>query len=107
MTTAQQLQVVFQELDYLDDGYEDGLISHVGLRYASHCLDPGHNQSNTSGAKYVGKKVNDLPGEQINDPSSGSFVPFCNSMPSVPSRSHEGIIELTNHPSIALKLAHL
>jgi len=32
MTTAQQLQVVFQELDYLDDGYEDGLISHVGLR---------------------------------------------------------------------------
>ena len=31
-TTAQQLQVVFQELDYLDDGYEDGLISHVGLR---------------------------------------------------------------------------
>ena len=80
MTTAQQLQVVFQELDYLDDGYEDGLISHVGLRYASHPLDPGHNQSNTSGAKYVGKKVNDLPGEQINDPMwrkhySLSFLP--------------------------------
>ena len=30
--TAQQLQAVFQELDYLDDGYEDGLVSHVGLR---------------------------------------------------------------------------
>ena len=30
--TAQQLQSVFQELDYLDDGYNDGLVSHVGLR---------------------------------------------------------------------------
>ena len=30
--SAQQLQAVFQELDYLDDGYEDGLVSHVGLR---------------------------------------------------------------------------
>ena len=30
--SAQQLQSVFQELDYLDDGYEDGLVSHVGLR---------------------------------------------------------------------------
>ena len=29
---AQQLQTVFQELDYLDDGYNDGLVSHVGLR---------------------------------------------------------------------------
>lgn len=27
-----QLQTVFQELDYLDDGYNDGLVSHVGLR---------------------------------------------------------------------------
>ena len=27
-----QLQTIFQELDYLDDGYNDGLISHVGLR---------------------------------------------------------------------------
>lgn len=30
--SAQQLQAVFQELDYLDDGYNDGLVSHVGLR---------------------------------------------------------------------------
>lgn len=30
--SAQQLQVVFQELDYLDDGHEDGIVSHVGLR---------------------------------------------------------------------------
>ena len=30
--TAQQLQTVFQELDYLDDGYNDGIVSHVGLR---------------------------------------------------------------------------
>ena len=30
--SAQQLQAVFRELDYLDDGYEDGLVSHVGLR---------------------------------------------------------------------------
>lgn len=30
--SAQQLQTVFQELDYLDDGYNDGLVSHVGLR---------------------------------------------------------------------------
>ena len=27
-----QLQTIFQELDYLDDGYNDGLVSHVGLR---------------------------------------------------------------------------
>ena len=27
-----QLQTVFQELDYLDDGYNDGQVSHVGLR---------------------------------------------------------------------------
>ena len=27
-----QLESVFQELDYLDDGYVDGFVSHVGLR---------------------------------------------------------------------------
>jgi hypothetical protein len=32
MTSAQHLQAVFQELDYLDDGYQDGVVSHVGLR---------------------------------------------------------------------------
>lgn len=32
MTSAQHLQNVFQELDYLDDGYQDGVLSHVGLR---------------------------------------------------------------------------
>ena len=30
--SGQQLQAVFEELDYLDDGYRDGLVSHVGLR---------------------------------------------------------------------------
>ena len=30
--SAPQLQTVFQELDYLDDGYNDGQVSHVGLR---------------------------------------------------------------------------
>ena len=30
--SAQQLAAVFHELDYLDDGYQDGLVSHVGLR---------------------------------------------------------------------------
>eukprot|EP00095_Tigriopus_kingsejongensis_P001872 snap_masked-scaffold70_size417918-processed-gene-1.10 protein:Tk01872 transcript:snap_masked-scaffold70_size417918-processed-gene-1.10-mRNA-1 annotation:"rhomboid-related protein 3" len=30
--SAHQLQAVFQELDYLDDGYQDGFVSHVGLR---------------------------------------------------------------------------
>ena len=30
--TAHQLQNIFQELDYLDDGFQDGLVSHVGLR---------------------------------------------------------------------------
>ncbi len=30
--SAAQLQAVFEELDYLDDGYNDGLVSHVGLR---------------------------------------------------------------------------
>lgn len=32
MSSAQHLQSVFQELDYLDDGYQDGVVSHVGLR---------------------------------------------------------------------------
>ena len=32
MSSAQHLQAVFQELDYLDDGYQDGVVSHVGLR---------------------------------------------------------------------------
>ena len=33
MTSSHQLlQTVFQELDYLDDGYQDGYVSHVGLR---------------------------------------------------------------------------
>lgn len=32
MAAGPQLQTIFQELDYLDDGYNDGLISHVGLR---------------------------------------------------------------------------
>ena len=30
--SSQQLRAVFQELDYLDDGYQDGYVSHVGLR---------------------------------------------------------------------------
>ena len=30
--TSQQIQAVFHELDYLDDGYQDGYVSHVGLR---------------------------------------------------------------------------
>ena len=32
MSGPPQLQTIFQELDYLDDGYNDGLVSHVGLR---------------------------------------------------------------------------
>ena len=32
MSEQQQLHTIFQELDYLDDGYNDGFISHVGLR---------------------------------------------------------------------------
>ena len=31
-STASRLEDVFRQLDYLDDGYEDGFVSHVGLR---------------------------------------------------------------------------
>ena len=49
-------------------------------------------------------KIIDLPGGQINDPSSGKhyFLPFLPATPSSPSRTLEGLFELTRCPSWAL-----
>ena len=49
-------------------------------------------------------KLIDLPGEQINDPSSGKnySLPFPPATPSSPSRTLEGLFELTRRPSRAL-----
>ena len=48
-----------------------------------------------------------MPGGQINDPSSGKHysLPFLPATPSSPSRTLEGLIELTRHPTRALNLA--
>ena len=45
-----------------------------------------------------------LEGKQINDPSSGKHcsLPFLPATPSSPSRTHEGLFELTRRPSRAL-----
>ena len=32
MSMAELLPAVFEQLDYLDDGFVDGYVSHVGLR---------------------------------------------------------------------------
>merc|ERR1711923_60177 len=50
------------------------------------------------------KKLIDLPGGQINDPSSGKHysLPFLPATPSSPSRTLEGLFELTRRPSRAL-----
>ena len=49
-------------------------------------------------------KIIDLHGGQINDPSSGKHfsLPFLPATPSSPSRTLEGLFELTRHPSRAL-----
>ena len=49
-------------------------------------------------------KLIDLPGGQINDPSSGKHhsLPFLPATPSSLSRTLEGLFELTRHPSRAL-----
>ena len=49
-------------------------------------------------------KTIDLPGGQINDPSSGKHysLPFLPATPSSPSRTLEGLFELTRRPSRAL-----
>ena len=49
-------------------------------------------------------KIIDLPGGQINDPSSGKHysLPFLPATPSSPSRILEGLFELTRCPSKAL-----
>ena len=49
-------------------------------------------------------KLIDLPGGQINDPSSGKHysLPFLPATPSSPSRTLEGLFELTRRPSRAL-----
>ena len=54
------------------------------------------------------KKIIDLPGGQINDPSSGKHysLPFLPATPSSPSRTLEGLFELTRRPSRALDLSH-
>ena len=51
-----------------------------------------------------GKKIIDLPVGQINDPSSGKYysLPFLPATPSSPSRTLEGLFELTRRPSRAL-----
>ena len=50
------------------------------------------------------RKLIDLPGGQINDPSSGKHysLPFLPATPSSPSRTLEGLFELTRRPSRAL-----
>ena len=47
-----------------------------------------------------------MPGGQINDPSSGKHysLPFLPATPSSPSRTLEGLFELTRRPSLALDL---
>ena len=52
------------------------------------------------------KKIIDLPGGQINDPSSGKHysLPFLPATPSSPSWTLEGLFELTRSPSRALNL---
>ena len=49
-------------------------------------------------------KLIDLPGVQINDPSSGKHysLPFLPATPSSPSRTLKGLFELTRRPSRAL-----
>ena len=49
-------------------------------------------------------KIIDLPGGQINDPFSGKHysLPFLPATPSFPSRTIEGLFELTRRPSRAL-----
>ena len=49
-------------------------------------------------------KIIDLPGGQINDPSLGKHysLPFLPATPSSPSRTLEGLFELTRRPSQAL-----
>ena len=51
-------------------------------------------------------KIIDLPGGQINDPSSGKHysLPFLPATPSSPSRTLEGLFELKRCPSRALNL---
>ena len=51
-----------------------------------------------------GKKIIDLPGGQINAPSSGKHysLPFLPATPSSPSHALEGLYELTRRPSRAL-----
>ena len=53
-------------------------------------------------------KLIDLPGGQINDPSSGKrySLPFLPAIPSSPSRTLEGLFELTRRPSQALDAPH-
>ena len=52
----------------------------------------------------VCKKIIDLPGGKINDPSSGKHysLPFLAATPSPPSWTLEGLFELTRRPSQAL-----
>ena len=53
-------------------------------------------------------KLIDLPGGQINDPSSGKHysLPFLPATPSSASRTLEGLFELTQRPSRALDSPH-
>ena len=55
----------------------------------------------------MGKKIVDLPGGQINDPSSGKHysLQFLLATPSSLSRTLEGLFELTQLPSRALGLS--
>ena len=54
------------------------------------------------------KKIIDLPGGQINDPLSGKHYSllFLQATPSSPSRTLEGLFELTLRPSPALDSPH-
>ena len=54
----------------------------------------------------MGKNIIDLPGGQFNDPQSAKYfsLPILPATPSSPSRTLEGLFELTRCPSRALDL---
>ena len=72
--------------------------SSLALRRADRLGSVGRKQYNIGGARLVGKKsVRYLLGGQINDPSSGrdNSLTFVPTTPLSPSRTLEGLLELT------------
>ena len=70
--------------------------SSLALRRADRLGSVGRKQYNIGGARLVGK-ISYLLGGQINDPSSGrdNSLTFVPTTPLSPSRTLEGLLELT------------